>query len=90
MDKMPLSIAVGGLLVTYYVAANYILPMFTTQAKFVNSTPWVGVKKQWFSRYRAGIAAVQDTSSLMLEGYKKVRLDHIHAYKDTPSLMQPL
>lgn len=78
---IPLYLAVGGVFVTYYVVVNYILPVFTGQAKFVNSTPWVGVKKQWFSRYRAGIAAVRDTTSLMLEGYEKVRLNHICAYR---------
>lgn len=71
-DRMSLYIAVGGLLVTYYVATTYILPLFTIQAKFMNSIPWVGVKKQWFSRYRAGISAIRDTSTLMRESYEKV------------------
>jgi len=70
-DTLPLYAAAAGAFVTYLVVTNLILPLFSTQAKFVNSTPWVGVKKQWFGKYRAGITAIMDTPGLMREGYQK-------------------
>jgi hypothetical protein len=66
-------VALGGLAVTYAFVSFFILPMFSAQEKYLRQQPWVGVKGNGlFARFRAGMATIKNTSSMVQEGYQKV------------------
>jgi hypothetical protein len=65
-------VALGGLAITYVFVSFFILPMFSTQQKYLSQQEWVGVEKGFFARFRAGMAAIKNTPALVREGYSKV------------------
>jgi len=64
-------VALGGLAITYAFVSFFILPMFSTQQKYLSQQEWVGVEKGFFARFRAGMAAIKNTPALVKEGYSK-------------------
>lgn len=67
-----LALAASGLAVAYILVSAFILPVLSHQGKYWSSQSWVGLQKQWFARYRAGVNAVKDTRTMLCEGYEKV------------------
>jgi hypothetical protein len=72
MANATIYVALGGLAITYAFVSFFILPMFSTQQKYLSQQEWVGVEKGLFARFRAGMAAIKNTPALVKEGYSKV------------------
>lgn len=62
----------GAFLVTYFFVCVVILPLLSSRGKFLNSQSWIGLKKQWFAKYRGGFATLHNTREMIVEGYEKV------------------
>lgn len=65
-------LAASGLAVAYIVVTAFILPFLSHQGKYWSKQSWVGLRKQWFARYRAGANAINNTRNMVIEGYEKV------------------
>lgn len=62
----------GALLIAYIFASAVVLPLLSSRGKYLNSQAWIGLKKQWFARYRGGFATLKYTREMVVEGYDKV------------------
>jgi hypothetical protein len=58
----------GSVLLAYALFARLVLPLISTQAKFLDAQTWVGVKKQWFARSRASFNTLKSTREMLLDG----------------------
>lgn len=65
-------LAVSALTGAYLIVFGFILPFLSHQGKFWSTQPWVGLQKQWFAKYRAGVDAIKNTRTMVGEGYNKV------------------
>lgn len=63
-----MALSAGSVLVAYVFFSIVILPLTTTQGKFLSSQTWVGLKKQWFSHYRAGFSTLRNTREMLYSG----------------------
>lgn len=68
-----LALTAGVLLVAYTIFSLFIQPMFSEQAKYLQSQSWVGLKKHSFAKAKAGMDALKNTRQMVEEGYQKVR-----------------
>ncbi|KAM3424782.1 hypothetical protein BST61_g6763 [Cercospora zeina] len=66
-----LALSAGSLLLAYAFFSFLVLPLITARGKFLSSQTWIGIKKQWFARYRAGFSAVKNTHYMVIEGANK-------------------
>lgn len=70
------ALTAGALLAAYTFASLVVLPLLSSQTKFLNSQSWVGLRKQVFSHVRGGFDAIRRTRELVAEGHQKVRINH--------------
>ncbi|KAI5367110.1 putative cytochrome P450 [Septoria linicola] len=63
-----LTLSASSLLIAYAFFSIVLLPLITPHSKYVNSQTWVGIKKQWFARYRAGFETLKNTRGMVMEG----------------------
>lgn len=71
------AVAASALAVAYIIVAGFILPFLSHQGKYWSTQSWVGLRKQWFAKYRAGAGAIKNTRTMVAEGYDKVgRIEH--------------
>ncbi|KAF7191122.1 Cytochrome P450 monooxygenase [Pseudocercospora fuligena] len=61
----------GALLIAYIFASAVVIPLLSSRGKYLNSQAWIGLKKQWFARYRGGFATLKYTREMIVEGYDK-------------------
>lgn len=64
--------SIGIFFAGYVVVTVFILPFFSSKTKFFDTESWIGLEKQWFSRFRAGLASITTTHAMVVEGYEKV------------------
>ena len=77
-----LALSAGSVLVAYVFFSIIVLPLISTQGKWLSSQKWVGLKKQWFSQYRAGFSTLRNTREMLYSG-TEVNYDHpYHLYDD--------
>jgi len=70
-DTTSVYAAIGGVALTYAIISFIVLPYLAPSEKYLRSQSWVGMKKQVFARFRAGMSVISSTPQLMLEGYEK-------------------
>lgn len=58
-----------GLILAYFIFSSFIL---NKTAKYLLSQPWTGVRKEWFSRFRAEFRSIKSMRAMMETGYEKV------------------
>lgn len=71
-DSSMLFLTVVALIVVPFISTS-VLPLFTAKHRYTRAQPWIGLKKVWFARFRAGMDAVMNTREMLVEGYEKVR-----------------
>lgn len=76
-----LAVSAGSVFVAYIFFSIVVLPLITTQGKWLSSQKWVGLKKQWFSQYRAGFSTLKNTREMLYSG-TEVSAYHQHPRRD--------
>lgn len=65
-------VAAGAFLAVYAIVSLIVFPLFSSQDKYLRSQSWVGVKKQWLAKLRAGLDSIMNVHAMVAEGYEKV------------------
>ncbi|KAK4497822.1 hypothetical protein PRZ48_010476 [Zasmidium cellare] len=59
----------AGLYITYSILSA-LLAALSNQSRYLRSQPWVGIKANWFAKFRSSLASITGTRDFVFEGYQ--------------------